>query len=89
MQVIEFAKVVPDRGFGRDHVGLITAVSNYAMRALGEAKVFAVEVPAGVHQLDCIERAAAIPRRDRGVGGLAVEKILYGNRPLHVPLPVL
>ena len=62
---VGLAEVVPDRRGARDDVGLIAAVGDHVVRALAQAQVLAAEVPADVHQLDGVERAAAAPRRRR------------------------
>src|SRR5688572_19700222 len=69
--VIKLAEVVPDAGGLRNDVGLIAAVGDHVVRALLGAEVFAAEVPADVHQLDGVERAASLPRRSRGVRAFA------------------
>ncbi len=47
------------------------------MRSLLQPQVLAAEVPAGVHQLDGVERAATRPRRTGGVCRAAVEHVLH------------
>ena len=65
LRIRRLAEVVPDRGRARDDVGLIAAVGDDVVRALLERQVLAAEVPADVHQLHGVERAAAAPRRSR------------------------
>ena len=49
------------------------------MRALREPQVLTAEVPADIHQLDGVERAAAAPRGASGVRGLT-RSSLHANR---------
>ena len=65
LRVGGLAEVVPDRRGARDDVRLIAAVGDHVVRALLERQVLAAEVPADVHQLDRVERAAAAPRAPR------------------------
>src|SRR5581483_4055347 len=71
--VVQLAEVVPDRSFRRHDVRLISSVVDHVMRALLQTQMFTAKVPAGVHQLDSIERAAPIPWCAGGMGGTAVE----------------
>ena len=75
------AEVVPDRRGPRHDVRLIAAVGDDVVRALRERQVLAAEVPADVHQLDGVERAAAAPRRAGGVRALALEAVLHRHEP--------
>ncbi len=84
--IVQLAEVVPNRGFRGNNIGLISAIDDDAVRALRGTQVFAAKVPAGVHQLDGIQRAAPFPRRRSGVRRLAMEKILHRNKS--APLPV-
>ena len=71
VRVVGLAEEVPDRRLRRHDVRLIAAVGDDVVRALLEAEVLAPEVPAGVHQLHGVERAAAAPGRAGAVRGLA------------------
>ena len=73
--VIELAEVVPNTCHTRHNVRLIAAVRDHVMRSLLQSQMFAPEVPADVHQLNCIERAASLPRRAGGVCALAFERV--------------
>ena len=55
-----------------DHV-LVAAVGNDVVRALADLEVLAAIVPADVHQLDRVERAAPAPRRAGRVRAGAAE----------------
>ena len=57
------------------------------MRALRRVQVLAAEVPADVHELDGVERAAPAPRRDGAVRRGAGERILDGHEPRAADLP--
>ena len=52
---------------GRHDIGLVAAVDDHVVRALVGCQVLATEIPSDVHQLDRVERAAALPRLGRGV----------------------
>ena len=73
--VIELAEVVPNTREARHDVGLIAAVRDHVMRPLLQSQVFATEIPADVHQLHRIERAASLPRRACRVRALALEGV--------------
>src|SRR5262249_1126111 len=74
--VIPFPEEVPDRGFGWHYIGLVAAVRDYVMRAMLRTQMLAAEIPADVHQLDRVQRAASRPGRSGGMGALAVKAIL-------------
>ena len=78
---VGLAEVVPDRGVPRHHVGLVAAVGDDVVRPVFERQVLAAIVPADVHQLDGVERAAAAPRCAGRVRGLAGEGELDGHEP--------
>ena len=80
--VVGLAEVVPDRRVARHDVRLVAAVGDHVVRALLQAQVLAPEVPADVHQLDGVERAASAPRRAGGVGALALELVLDRDQPV-------
>ena len=82
MRVIQLAEVVPDAGFRRNNVRLIAAVNDYVVRSLLQPHVLAPEIPAGVHQLDCVERTSSIPGRARGMRRLPVKKVLHRDQSL-------
>ena len=69
VRVIELAEVVPDARHRRHDVRLVAAAGDHVMRALLGAQVLAAEVPADVHQLHRVERAAAAPGGGAGVRG--------------------
>ena len=50
------------------------------MRSLLQSQMFAPEIPSDVHQLNRVERAAALPRRARRVCALAFERVLDRNQ---------
>jgi hypothetical protein len=78
--VIPFPEKVPDGGLGRHYVGLIAAMRDHIMGALLGAQMLAAKVPAGIHQLDCVESAAAFPRRAGGMRALSMEAVLGGDQ---------
>ena len=71
---VGLAEVIPDGGRPRDDVGLVAAVGDDVVRALLERQMLATEVPADVHQLHSVERAAAAPRRAGRMGRLAAKR---------------
>ena len=78
--VIGLAEVIPDRGVGRHHVGLVAAVGDHVVRALRQAQMLAAEVPADVHQLHGVERALAAPGSAGGVRAFALEHVLDADQ---------
>ena len=85
-RLIDLADVVPD-GRGRRHdVRLVPAVHDAVVRALLRTEVLAAEIPAGVHELDRVERAPSPPGRRGAVRGLARERELGGDEAGSVPL---
>lgn len=52
------------------------------MRALLQPQMFAAEVPACIHKLDGIERAAAVPRRHGRMSGFAMKEVLHRDQTL-------
>ncbi len=75
MGEVQLAQVVPHRGILGDHVGLVAAVGDHVVGALGDPQVLAPEIPGDVGELHRIERAAAPPRRAGRVGRLALEGV--------------
>ena len=67
------ADEVPDGCDRRHDVGLVAAVRDHVVRPLLRPQMLAAHVPADVHELDAVERAASPPRRHGGVGGLAAD----------------
>ena len=67
------AEEPPHRGRARDHVGLVAATGDDAMRAHLRPHVLAILRHADVHQHDAIERVTTVPGSDAGMRGLAVE----------------
>ena len=80
--VVALAEEVPDAGRRRHHVRLVAAVADDVVRALLDAQVLAPEVPADVHQLDRVERAAAVPRVAGAVRRFAFEGVLDRDHPV-------
>ena len=81
LRIRRLAEVVPDGRIPRDHVRLIAAVGDDVVRALFERQVLAPVVPADVHELDRVERAATPPRRPGRVRRLAGERELDRHEP--------
>ncbi len=79
VRIVELAEVVPDGGSRRDDVGLVAAVRDHVVRALLQPQMLAPEVPADIHQLDGIERAATAPRRTRGMRAATLEAEQHGH----------
>ena len=82
---ILLADEVPDGGDRRHDVGLVAAVRDHVVRTLLRPQVLAAHVPADVHQLDAVERAASPPGRHGGVGGLAADTC---TRTETMPVPL-
>ena len=62
----------------------IAAVGDYVVRPLLQPQVLTPVVPADVHQLDGVERAAAKPRRARGVRAFPRERVFDGHKAARV-----
>src|SRR2546429_283110 len=78
MRIVQLAQIVPHRRSGWDDVGVIAAVGNHVVRALLQPEVLAPVIPADVHELDRVERAAAAPRRTGGMCAPALEAEEHG-----------
>ena len=78
---VGLADVVPDLRQCRHDVRLFAAVGDDVVRTLFRPQVLAAHVPAHVHQLDRVERAASAPWRGGGMRGRAVECVFHRDQP--------
>ena len=77
--VVGLAVVIPNRGVGGDHIRLVAAVGDHIMHPTAHADMFAAKIPADVHQLHRIQRAAPAPRSPGGVRRLSSECVFDRN----------
>src|SRR5260370_22240822 len=80
MRIVALPEVIPDRRALRHYVRLVAAVRNNVMGALLKTKMLAAEVPAYVHQLNSIQRAAPAPRSHRGMCALSMAGVLNRDK---------
>ncbi len=75
------AQEIPDGCRARYHVRLIASIGDHVVRPLLQPQMLASKIPADVHQLHRIERAAAAPRRARRMRRFSHKVVLDADQP--------